>query len=398
MTNERTPSAAVSADERGAGNDRSTAETSSGVDTQQAGSDSGREGSRLFRRARRLVSGAISVAIVVGVFWFFLPQFTSISEVWASLRAMTWLELAAVVLATLWNLATYWFVMVTTMPGLTVRQAAVVSQSGTAVSNTLPAGSAVGIGLSYAMYSSWGFSRSRASVSLLVSGVWNNFAKLGMPVLALVILALQGQPGAGRLAAALAGLAGLVGSVVVFALLLHSEEAARRIGLGAAAVANALRRVVRRPPVSGWERATVKFRDRTVLLLRARWVWITLTTLVSHVSLYVVLLMALRAVGVSDDEAGWAEVLAVFSFARLLTAIPFTPGGLGVVEVALITGLSAAGGARADVAAAVLLFRALTYVLPIPLGVATYLFWRRNQSWRRPPNSAPRTPLVPEQS
>jgi len=398
MTNERTPSAAVSADERSAGNGRSTAETSSGVDTQRAGPDSAHEGSRLFRRARRLLSSAISVAIVVGVFWFFLPQFTSISEVWASLRAMTWLELAAVVLATLWNLATYWFVMVTTMPGLTLRQAAVVSQSGTAVSNTLPAGSAVGIGLSYAMYSSWGFSRSRASVSLLVSGVWNNFAKLGMPVLALVILALQGQPGAGRLAAALAGLAGLVGSVVVFALLLHSEEAARRIGLGAAAVANALRRVVRRPPVSGWERATVKFRDRTVLLLRARWVWITLTTLVSHVSLYVVLLIALRAVGVSDDEAGWAEVLAVFSFARLLTAIPFTPGGLGVVEVALITGLSAAGGARADVAAAVLLFRALTYVLPIPLGVATYLFWRRNQSWRRPPNSAPRTPLVPEQS
>ena len=41
-------------------------------------------------------------------------------------------------------------------------------------------------------------------------------------------------------------------------------------------------------------------------------------------------------------------------------------------------------------------FRVLTYVLPIPLGVGTYLFWRRNRSWRRPPNSAPRTDLVPE--
>lgn len=348
------------------------------------------------RRLRRVASGLISLAIVVGAFWFFLPQFTSVSDIWASVRAMTGLEVAAVVLVALWNLVTYWLVMVSTMPGLKMKQAAVVTQSGTAVANTLPAGGAVGIGVSYAMYDSWGFSRSRSSVSLLVSGVWNNFVKLGMPVLALVLLALQGQPGAGRLAAALGGLAGLIGSVTVFALLLHSEEAARRIGLTAAGVANAALRVVRRPPVSGWDRATVKFRDRTVLLLRARWLWITLTTVVSHVSLYLVLLVALRAVGVSDDEAGWAEVLAVFAFARLLTAIPFTPGGLGVVEVALITGISAAGGARPEVAAAVLLFRAFTYVLPIPLGLATYVFWRLNRSWRREPNSAPRTPLVPE--
>ncbi len=30
-----------------------------------------------------------------------------------------------------------------------------------------------------------------------------------------------------------------------------------------------------------------------------------------------------------------------------------------------------------------LVFRALTYVLPIPLGVLTYVFWQRNKSWRR---------------
>ena len=77
----------------------------------------------------------------------------------------------------------------------------------------------------------------------------------------------------------------------------------------------------------------------------------------------------------------------------LLTAIPFTPGGLGVVELALITGLAAAGGPRAEVAAAVLIFRALTYVLPIPIGLGSYVFWRHNRSWRREPNTAPRTAL-----
>jgi uncharacterized protein (TIRG00374 family) len=105
---------------------------------------------------------------------------------------------------------------------------------------------------------------------------------------------------------------------------------------------------------------------------------------------------ALRFVGVGADEVTWIEALAVFAFARLLTAVPFTPGGLGVVELALITGLAAAGGARAEVAAAVLIFRALTYVLPIPLGLITYVIWQRKKSWRRAPNSAPRTELVPE--
>ncbi len=45
-----------------------------------------------------------------------------------------------------------------------------------------------------------------------------------------------------------------------------------------------------------------------------------------------------------------------------------------------------------------LMYRALSYVLPVPLGVLTYLYWQRNTRWRRPPNTAPRTALVPEQT
>jgi uncharacterized membrane protein YbhN (UPF0104 family) len=348
--------------------------------------------------ARRVVPPLISLAIVALVFWYFLPQFTSMSAVWASARSMTWLELTTLALLAVWNLTTYWFVMVATMPGLTYPQAAVATESSTAVSNTVPGGGAIGIGMNYAMFYSWGFSRSRSSVALLVSGVWNNFAKLGMPVVALALLALVGNPSGGRLVAGMLGVAGLAGAVVLFGMLLHSNEAATRLGLAAGRAASALLRVFRRPPVHGWEKATTKFRTRTVRLLKARWHWITLSTVVSHVSLYLVLLLALRHVGVANSQLGWAEVLAVFAFARLLTAIPFTPGGLGVVEFALIAGLSAAGGPRAAVAAAVLIFRVLTYVLPIPVGLATYVFWRRNQSWRRPPGAAPRTELVAEEA
>jgi uncharacterized membrane protein YbhN (UPF0104 family) len=345
---------------------------------------------------RPVLSATVSLALVVGIFWYFIPQFTSISDVWAEIRSMTWLEVTTLALAALWNLATYLFVMVGTAPGLKYRQAFVATESSTAVSNTLPGGGAIGIGLIYAMFGSWGFSRSRASVSLVVAGVWNNFAKLGLPVLALSLLALQGTPTTGRIIAAAIGLSALVAAVMALTALLRSESSARKVGLFTAAVANRLLRVAGRPPVHGWELATVKFRGRTQALVKARWLWITVATLVSHLSLFFVLLLALRHIGVSNADVTWIEALAVFSFARLITAIPITPGGLGVVEVALITGLSAAGGARSEVTAAVLLFRALTYVVPIPLGLATFLFYKRNRSWRRDHGTAPRTALVSE--
>jgi putative heme transporter len=345
---------------------------------------------------RRVLVPVLSLALAAAVLWWFLPQFTSLSAVWDTVRAMTWPEIAALTLATLWNLATYQFVMVSTMPGLTLRQATVSTMTTTAVSNTVLGGAAISIGLTYGMNTTWGFSRSRTSVSLLVSGLWNNFAKLALPVLALSLLAFSSTPTAGRLLGGAAGLAGLVAAVVLLGMLLRSRAGAARIGTGFGAVASALIRPFGRPPVTGWDRATTKFRDRTILLLRARWHWITLATLVSHLSLFVILLLCLRFVGVDADQVSVVEALAVFAFARLLTAVPFTPGGLGVVELALITGLAAAGGDRALVAAAVLIYRGLTYVLPIPLGLLTYVYWRRNKSWRRPPNTAPRTELVPE--
>jgi uncharacterized membrane protein YbhN (UPF0104 family) len=48
-----------------------------------------------------------------------------------------------------------------------------------------------------------------------------------------------------------------------------------------------------------------------------------------------------------------------------------------VVEAVLITGLAAAGGDKAQVVAAVLVYRALTWGLPVLVGVVCLLWWRR---------------------
>jgi putative heme transporter len=48
-----------------------------------------------------------------------------------------------------------------------------------------------------------------------------------------------------------------------------------------------------------------------------------------------------------------------------------------VVEAVLITGLTAAGGDKPQVVAAVLVYRALTWGLPILVGVVCLIWWRR---------------------
>jgi uncharacterized protein (TIRG00374 family) len=335
---------------------------------------------------KKVLQALVSLVLVGAIFWFVFRQFADLSSVWEAFQSLTWRELAVLAVATVWNLFTYWIVLVIATPGLTVGQAAVVTQSTTAIANAVPAGGVVAIGLTYTMLGSWGFSKSRTTLSVLVTGIWNNFLKLGMPILALALLALQGQPGGGRMVAAVVGLVALVAAIVVFALILWSEDFARKTGIVAGRWMSRLRRLFRKGPAEGWDLAVVKFRNRVIGLVRQRWVGLTLATLVSHFSLYLVLLISLRVMGVSDAEVGWAEALAVFAFARLLTAIPLTPGGVGVVELALITGLTAAGGEDALVVAAVLLYRALTYVLPIVLGGITYIIWRRKRSWR---DSAP---------
>jgi putative heme transporter len=326
-------------------------------------------------RNRRIIQAVISLVLVVGIFYFVFKGI-DFAIVWAHIRDMTWLEMGTLVLISLWNLATYALVWMSVTPGLGFGRAFVLAEASTAVGNTLPAGAAIGIGVTYQMLGSWGFSGSRRTVAILVSGVWNSFIKLGLPVLALALLAFQGNASPSRVTLAVVGLAGLAAAIFVFAAMLRSERNAERFGLLAGRVASRALALVRRPPVHGWEIATTRFRERTIGLVAHRWLAITAASLVSHLSLYLVLLLSLRHVGISNETISWVEVLAVFSFARLATAVPFTPGGLGVVEAVLIGGLVAAGGDREQVTAAVLVYRLLTWFLPIPVGVGCYLGWR----------------------
>jgi uncharacterized membrane protein YbhN (UPF0104 family) len=205
-----------------------------------------------------------------------------------------------------------------------------------------------------------------------------------MPVLALALLALEGGVTPVRLVAAAIGIAVLVGAVVLLWMVLKSDRLARAIGRFFGKIVDWFRGVFRREPLGDWDGRAVKFRLDTVGLLRHRWLALTLATLLSHFSLYLVLLVALRHVGVSQEELSWITVLAAYSFVRLISMVPITPGGVGVVELgyAAVLTIGLDDMTKAQVVAAILVFRAITYLLPIPLGIASYVIWRVNKSWK----------------
>jgi len=329
-------------------------------------------------RGRRILRALVSVALVAAIFGFALPHFASYHSVWASLHAMTWSQVALVATTAFVSMATVWVMICSVLPSIRLREAVVVNLGSNAVANTLPAGGALAMGVSWAMLSSWGVGTAEYVLYTLVSGIWNVFARLGLPVLALLILLTAARPGAILIAAAAVGLV-LLGAVAAgFGLLLRSETFARRAGGILQRPAAACCRLARRTPPEEVTGSLLAFRGRASVLLAARSWRISAATAASNLALWLVLLTCLRGVGLSQTQVPWQTSLAAFAFVRLATALPLTPGGLGLTELGLVGTLAAGAGHRASaqVAAAVLLYRAVTYLPPIPLGALACLTWR----------------------
>ena len=108
-------------------------------------------------RRRLLVRVLLAVAVVAVVYLGLGPKLVDVDQVWATLRAMTWLELVTLVVAAVWNLVSYLLPQLAAMPGLSLRQAVLESHASTAVGNLMPVGQAVGLGVTYRFYTSYGF-------------------------------------------------------------------------------------------------------------------------------------------------------------------------------------------------------------------------------------------------
>ena len=339
----------------------------------------------------QIVAFVFGMVIVVLIFVVAIPKFADYGDVWNAMKTLTPIEFWSLMAAMIFNLYTYWLANEAALMGMSLGQSAIVTQTSTTVANTLPAGGALAIGVSAAMLSSWGFTPAEITLYVGVTGIWNIFAKLGMPLIALVLLVITGNTNPGLVTAALIGALVLVGAVVLLVLVFRSEPMARKVGDLLGRVGSALLRVIRKPALEDMGDKTAKFRRETIILVSRRWFRLTWTTLLSQIALFAVLVMSLRHMGVSEQEVSTVEIFAVYTFSRLLSAIPITPGGAGVIDLGYIGGITAIdNGEHPEIVAGVLIFRVLTYGLQIPLGAVTYFIWRGKTSWKRdtpPPGS-----------
>jgi uncharacterized membrane protein YbhN (UPF0104 family) len=132
------------------------------------------------------------------------------------------------------------------------------------------------------------------------------------------------------------------------------------------------------------------FRDDLSSVLRIRGLRLTGATIMNHASMATLFAASVYGVGVTRDLIPLPWMILAFTLGRFLVMIPVSPGGIGLVDLGWI-GLLTLGwqtanpGVPADaslISAGVLLFRALSLLPPIPIGMATWLFWRFNTSWR----------------
>ena len=339
--------------------------------------------------ARRIISGVLSYGVVVFALWYLFSQLHTSAESQSALTLITWWQVVVVVVLGVVNLATNWPPIVIALPGLRIREAAVTNTASAALSNTVPEGGAVATGLNFAMLRSWGFTLPDITSEVVVTGTWSQMTKYILLALSLSVVVLQGTApqGAGWVALILSVL--VVTAVVVLGLILRSQAFAVKLGTWSESVLRWLLHLIRRAKVPDLAGQVPRFRLLMVGLLTGCWKPLTIAMLVSQLTAGFVLGVSCRMQGLDESTISWAMILTAFGAATFASLQITTPGGLGDAEILLgaVLGYELPQSDQPAVIAAVLLYRLATFLVPIPIGLATYLYWRKSKAWRRPQDS-----------
>ncbi|HEX2376274.1 MAG TPA: lysylphosphatidylglycerol synthase transmembrane domain-containing protein [Gaiellales bacterium] len=320
----------------------------------------------------------LALVVIAVVFVELLPRIADYGDVWGVVARLSPLEIAALATMTTINLATFAPPWMAAIPGLGYWNATVLTQVSTALSIAVPGGDAAGIAASYAMLRGWGFGRRTVAVAVVVTGVGNQLVNVLLPLVALALLVTSGGSSPLLLTAGLIGIAAILGLTLAVVLVLRGERQARAVGERAQSLANHVLDLLHRPARQGWGDGLVQFRRETIDLVARRWAALAGSLLLGHLTVFGVLMVALRATGVGADEVGWVEALAAWGLIRLLSAVPITPAGVGIVELGLSSALVGFGAHNAQAVAAVLLYRALTVLPTLALGAILGVTWRRH--------------------
>jgi putative heme transporter len=299
------------------------------------------------------------------------------STIWASVRGLSDAERIALVSGAGLLISAQGLVTSATMKGLPVRRGILAYLVPASVASIVPGPSDLPV--RFRMYSSWGYTPAEAGLAVTASGIFSIGTKLIMPVLAAVVALVAGV-----------GLGDGVGGTIVFAgvvlgilivltsVVLGSQRLTEAVGYWLQAPWTVAARLLKKE--SGPLADTLaSARSRAVTLLQDRWQIATWAAFLYASAQVGLMLMAVRFMGVPEEALGSTQVFIAFGIVQGLTVLPVTAGNVGVSETAWIglMGAMAGSGFINEVTAAVIVFRALTWLAIIPLGGIGLLVWQR---------------------
>ncbi|MGI9584446.1 MAG: lysylphosphatidylglycerol synthase domain-containing protein [Acidimicrobiia bacterium] len=326
---------------------------------------------------KRLLPTVLGLGIVVFLFGWVLPQFIDYDAVFRAIGRISPFEWVLLLLVAAVRFAPEGWIYVAAQPGLNTGQGMQLFLVAETLSNVPPGG--LDLISRFQMTRSWGFSAASSTSATIASWVFSSLSKLVLPIFAVLFLAVREiQEDDLDFLALLALVIVGVGTVAV-ALILRSPKLATWAGDLLGTIVGRVAGIFRKEVKTNFRDLVHEFRDQASDVLRSRTHLGLAAGLAARAASFVVLLLAVRFVDIPGSEVHWTVIFAAFSIVMAITVIPIfnLPG---ITELILISTLSryAGDGFADEIAAAVFVYRLLTWLLPIPFGGVAYTRWRDN--------------------
>ncbi|WP_433045372.1 lysylphosphatidylglycerol synthase transmembrane domain-containing protein [Dactylosporangium sp. CS-033363] len=332
------------------------------------------------RRTVLRVSGLLLVLAVAGItLRKNLPDLSQTADVLRSAKPW-WLVLAAV--AELTSLRHFALQQRRLLAGfgvaMSVPRAIAVTFTRSAISFSLPAGSAVSAGFAFRQFRTAGATRRTAGAVAVLSGVLSGVALLLMYG-AVVLIPRGGATGNTDTLIVVIAMLVIAGLTFGLDFLLSPRHPVPPPDLDEDFVV-----------AGGWvarsKAAVRRTWDDLHGLPKRSWV-LSLVHATVNWGLDFACLAATAAA--FDIDVSLVRLATVYLTVQLVRQVPLSPGGIGVVEVALLAGLVSAGAGHGPAAAAMLVYRLLSCWIIIPLGLLTYATLRGPKLPDAPPVQPP---------
>jgi uncharacterized membrane protein YbhN (UPF0104 family) len=320
-------------------------------------------------RRRAVLRFALGVALAAAVFAEILPRIASYGSVLHQLGKVSPAWIAALAAGSLIDIVTTAFPWMAVLPQLPFLSALAFTQASTALTTLLPGGAPLGMAISFGFLRRLRVDRGHAAFAVAVTGIWSQVMILVYPLIGSILVFATGQLSTST--ALIAGVSAFAGAAIVGLAVaaLRSPGAALWLGNTAARLTGWLKGLLHRPPPTWTGESLVRLREERMVLLRRRWPVLTAATLANQLSAYLVFEFSLRAVGISVADLPPSEAFLAWAIGRVISSLPLTPGGIGVVELGMIGTLVGFGGPRAHVVAAVLLYRGVIVIPSLVIGL-----------------------------